>query len=268
MKTTTVLAFCAFVLLAFTWTPDAAARSTYFSGPPDGSTACSTCHGSVTSCAGCHAHGTHPDSGKDSINVSATPDKTVYAPGETVSVSISGGYRAGWVRAKLWDKDCSAEGCLSSGAVAVASNTCASCPVGVGGVDGVTSEFPGPVILTFPAPQTPGTVTWSASWYGNNFDLGRIGGSTTFGPLWLDDPDNNNHGDEIVTFSFEVQGANVAPVAVDDLPGGAPFATTAVNTPVDIDVLLGAARYTTLEPMTAIPSPSTASTTPAAVAVR
>ena len=70
--------------------------------------------------------------------------------------------------------------------------------LGVGGVDGVTSSFPGPVVLTFPAPTTPGGVTWSASWYGNNFDLGRIGGTTVFGPLWLDDPNNANHGDEIV----------------------------------------------------------------------
>ena len=212
--------------LAFAYAPDASAFSGLYSDN------CSACHGSTSTCAGCHSHGTHPNNSKDSMNVSATTDQATYSSGETVTVSVTGGYRPGWVRAKLWDKDCSTEACLSNGAVAVASNTCASCPVGVGGVDGETHVFPGPVVLTFPAPDTPGTYTWSASWYGNQFDLAEVGGTTTFGALWLLDPSNGGHGDEIVTFSFEVVGAtNVPPVANDD------SASTAVNTPVDIDVL-------------------------------
>ena len=238
MKISTFFSLCVVAVLAFTWVPSANARSGFWNSPPDGSTACSACHGTTTSCAGCHAHGTHPDSNKNSINVTATTDKAIYAPGETVTVSITGSYRSGWVRAKLWDQDCSVIGCLSDGAVAVASNTCPSCPVGVGGDDGITSEFPGPVVLTFPAPTNPGTVTWSASWYGNQFDLDQRGGSTTFGPLGLMDPGNANHGDEIVTFSFEVQGGgNIPPVAVDDLPDGVPIASTPINTPVAVDVL-------------------------------
>ena len=233
MKLSTLLALCVAVFLAVAWVPNANARSSFYSSPPDGSTACAACHGATTTCAGCHAHGVHPDSAKNSINVSATTDKASYAPGETVTVSITGGYRGGWVRSKLWDQDCSVTACMSNGAVAVASNTCPSCPVGVGGVDGVTSAFPGPVVLTFPAPTTPGSVTWSASWYGNNFDLGRIGGTTIFGPLWLPDSGNTDHGDEIVTFSFEVAGpGNTPPVANDDVSDPTP-----VNTPVDIDVL-------------------------------
>ena len=212
--------------LAFAYAPDASAFSGLYSDN------CSVCHGATNTCAGCHAHGAHPDNGKDSMNVSATTDQATYSAGETVTVSVTGSYRGGWVRAKLWDKDCSSVACLSNGAVAVASNTCASCPAGVGGVDGETHVFPGPVVLTFAAPDIPGTYTWSASWYGNVFDLDQVGGTTTFGALWLADTGNAEHGDEIVTFSFEVVGAtNVPPVAVDD------SASTAVNTAVDIDVL-------------------------------
>ena len=216
-----------FMALAFAYAPDASASPGFYDEN------CSGCHGATDTCAGCHSHGTHPNNSKNSINVSATTDQATYSSGETVTVSVTGGYRGGWVRAKLWDKDCSTEACLSNGAVAVASNICTSCPVGVGGVDGETHVFPGPVVLTFPAPDTPGTYTWSASWYGNQFDLDQVGGATTFGALWLLDPGNGGHGDEIVTFSFEVVGAtNVPPVANDD------SASTAVNTPVDIDVLL------------------------------
>ena len=221
------------VLLTVNWLPEVAARSSFFSAPPDGSQACSDCHGSNASCAGCHAHGVHPDRDKNSINVTATTDKATYTVGETVIVSITGSYRSGWVRTKLWDKDCSAVGCLTDGAVVINSNDCPSCPVGVGGDDGATNEFPGPVTMSFPAPAMPGIVTWSASWYGNDFDLSQIGGSTTFGPLWLPDPNNDPHGDEIVTFTFEVvAGANNPPVAVDDL------VAAPVNTSINIDVLI------------------------------
>jgi len=227
---------CVTIVLVFASSSNVSARSNFWTGPPDGSTPCVDCHGATTSCAGCHAHGTHPDNSKSTMNVSAVTDKTDYAAGETVTITITGGYRAGYVRAKLWDKDCSAVGCSSNDAVVVASNTCASCPVGVGGDDGVTSEFPGPVVLTFLAPNLSGSVTWSASWYGNNFDLTRIGGSTTFGSLWLPDPNpaqiDSPHGDEIVTFSFNVSGGNRAPNVFDD------SASTLANTPVDIDVLL------------------------------
>ena len=95
--------------------PSANALSNYYTNPPDGSTACSICHGTTVTCAGCHAHGSHPNSSKNTINVTAAPDKSIYAPGEWVTVSINGGYRDGWARAKLWNQDCSTVGCLSSG---------------------------------------------------------------------------------------------------------------------------------------------------------
>ena len=41
-------------------------------------------------CAGCHAHGVHPDSDKDTMNVSATPDSTTYAPGDYNYVQVPG----------------------------------------------------------------------------------------------------------------------------------------------------------------------------------
>jgi len=53
-----------------------------------------------------------------------------------------------------------------------------------------------------------------------------------FGPDGLDnDGDNMHDGDDPDC------AGNQAPMAVDDLPGGAPAASTPVNTPVDIDVL-------------------------------
>ena len=72
---------------------------------------CSACHGTTTTpgatatCNGCHSHGTHPDLSKSSINVSGVTGKTSYAPGETVTVTINGGYRTGWVRTILYDQN-------------------------------------------------------------------------------------------------------------------------------------------------------------------
>ncbi|MGC1951637.1 MAG: hypothetical protein WA970_03450, partial [Gammaproteobacteria bacterium] len=134
MRINIILEFCAAVLLTFIFLPNAYAFPNLFTDN------CQVCHGATATCAGCHAHGTHSSSTKNDINVTATTDKAVYAPGETVTVSITGGYRDGWVRAKLWAQDCSVIACLPETAVAVASNACApaNCPVGVGGVDGIT----------------------------------------------------------------------------------------------------------------------------------
>jgi hypothetical protein len=186
MKKGSILLLCIIALVAFAaWAPNVNAFSNLYDDN------CAGCHGATQTCAGCHAHGVHSNAAKNDINVTVTTDKAEYLPGETVTVSVTGGYRAGWVRAKLFDE--------SDNEVDMASNDCPSCPVGVGGVDGVTAEFPGPIELTAQAPLTTGAFIWSASWYGNEFDSG----SAAFGDF-VEDPNNSGHGDEIITFTFDV----------------------------------------------------------------
>jgi hypothetical protein len=74
------------------------ARLEYWSSTPNVAISCSTCHSSSSAdtCKGCHAHGTHTEAGGSDINITATTDKTTYAPGETVSVTIDGGNTSGW----------------------------------------------------------------------------------------------------------------------------------------------------------------------------
>ena len=218
MKKTSILFVCMIALVAFvTWVPDADSRESYFTSTPGQNLSCADCHVSASvTCAGCHAHGVHSSNAKNDINVIAITDFLTYAPGETVTVSISGGSRDGWVRTILYDET-GAEVNRSTG------------PTG----DGDGPQFFGPIDLTAPAPTAPGTYTWTASWYGNEFDLTEVGGTTIFGPNWRPDTTNPGHGEEIVeTNSFEVVAGNTAPVAVDD-----PVNTTPVNTSIDIDVL-------------------------------
>lgn len=170
---------------------------------------CIACHADdPATCAGCHSHGTHSDSSKSDINVTATTDKTTYSPGETVSVSITGGYRPGWVRAILYDEN--------GVEVARASGPCNNPSLPDHGC-GNGPTFPGPIILNGTAPSTPGTYTFTASWYGNQFDLGQVGGATFFGPGWTPDPNNPNHGEEKVsTNSFTVEAVAGGVVSVTD----------------------------------------------------
>lgn len=190
-----LLLLVVFAGLLFGHVQRASAYSGYYS------TYCTGCHGasSVSTCAGCHSHGTHPDSSKSSLNISATTDKTSYQPGETISVTIKGGYRSGWVRALLYDQNMK-EMARSTGTVIAGATAPSGAP-----------SFP--VTLQAPAPTTPGTYTFNASWYGNKFDLTDAGAGTTFfGPRWTPDPNNPNHGQEIVaTNSFTVVSTTPAP---------------------------------------------------------
>jgi hypothetical protein len=187
MKKTSILFVCMIALVAMvTWAPNVNATNGLYDNN------CAGCHGTTRTCAGCHAHGVHSDNQKDDIKVIAMTDFLTYAPGETVTVSISGGYRPGWVRTILYDEN-GAEVNRSEG------------PTGFGG----GLPFPGPIELTAPAPTTPGTYTWTASWYGNEFDSG----GAAFGDF-VPDPLNSGHGEERVnTNSFEVVAANQPPVA-------------------------------------------------------
>ncbi|GFE58608.1 choice-of-anchor D domain-containing protein [Geobacter sp. AOG1] len=172
------LVFCCILALAawMSWVPNANAFSGFYT------TNCAGCHGATATCNGCHAHGVHTDSTKSDINVAGTTDKQTYAPGETVSVNITGGYRTGWIRAILYDQNM----------VELARSTG---PAGIGGGPGY------PITLTAPAPAAAGTYTWNVAWYGNQFDAS----GAFFGPRWTPDPNNPEHGQEIVsTNSFTV----------------------------------------------------------------
>jgi membrane-bound inhibitor of C-type lysozyme len=150
---------------------------------------CSGCHLTTpTTCNGCHAHGTHPSSAKSSINVAGATNKTSYAPGETVSVTITGGYRTGWFRAVLYNQN----------SVEVARST--------GNDSGIGSSATYPATLSAPAPATAGTYTWKVGWYGNKYDAS----GAAFGAGWTPDATNPNHGYEVVsTNSFTVAAAPI-----------------------------------------------------------
>lgn len=158
------------------WGSVAQAQSSYFT-----SQGCNGCHVApvATTCNGCHGHGTHANSTKNTINVAASTNKSSYAPGETVSVTITGGYRSGWVRAALYDQN----------GVQIAKSS--------GTASGMGSATTLPATLTAPAPSAPGTYTWKAAWYGNVYDSA----SAAFGAGWTPDPTNPNHGEERVNIA-------------------------------------------------------------------
>jgi MYXO-CTERM domain-containing protein len=164
--------------------PGAFASSGYFS-----SQGCSACHTGVSGsnfCGMCHAHGTHSSSSKNDINVKGTPNKSSYAPGETVSVQISGGYRSSQARAILYDQN----------------GTELAVSTGTGGIPVNAPVWP--VTLTAPAPAAPGSYTWKIAWYGNKYDTGSAAFGTG-GSTWTPDPNNANHGWETVPIaSFTV----------------------------------------------------------------
>ncbi len=198
MKKLSILPCLLIVLVALmSWTANAEAYSGYYTSN------CQSCHGTTATCNGCHSHGTHSSSAKNDINVAGATDKTTYAPGETVTVTITGGYRTGWLRAILYDQNMN-ELARSTGTVAAG----AIAPSGAPGY---------PVTLTAPAPASAGKYTWNVAWYGNKFDLTDAGtGVTFFGPRWTPDPNNPNHGREIVSIAaFDV----MAPPPVDPCAG-------------------------------------------------
>lgn len=195
-RTTLYTAFLPAALLAVAalWAAQAAATPSLYTA------SCTACHSpTVNTCNGCHAHGTHSSSAKTNINVSGTLNKTSYAPGETVSVTVTGGYRTGWVRVLLFD---------GAGTELARS----SCPGGLGGC--TTSSFP--QTLTAPAPTTPGTYTWAAAWYGNQFDesgasFGSGNSATIRAGFFTPDSGNPGHGYQTVALPAFTVAAPAAP---------------------------------------------------------
>jgi hypothetical protein len=167
-------AACAVALCAWS---TAAAYSSYYS--PN----CASCHGTTSTCAGCHVHGAKNSS--NALNVTATLPKTTFTPGESFAVTVNGGYRSGWVRISVFDQ----------AGTEIAKARVASLPATV----------------TVTAPATAGTYSWKAAWYGNRFE--RSGG--TFGAQWALDPANANHGWEKVNLpAFTVAAPQQPKVAL------------------------------------------------------
>ena len=154
------------------WGNQAGAFPTYYTNY------CAACHGPTpTTCNGCHSHGTHTDSAHSDINVAGATDQSVYQVGDTVTVTITGGYRIGWIRGLLFDDNFNE-------------------------IARVSSEYP--LTLAVPAPSTPGDYNWSVTWYGN-YQYEAEGASFGLGLsdlLWPDyftpDPGNANHGFQTV----------------------------------------------------------------------
>jgi hypothetical protein len=200
-----ILAKLMFLAAALSWTPQTRAFPGYYSSGAGTTQACTACHSpTVTTCNGCHAHGTHATSSKSSVNLVASTDKATYAPGETVTVTVTGGYQSGWVRVNLYHQN-------------MDQLARSSCPGGLGGC--TTSVLP--VTLTAPAPMNPGTYTWRASWYGNVHEAASgftspACGDTVTPPCFRVDTGNNAagavHGEEIVAVSqFTVAAAPTGP---------------------------------------------------------
>ena len=210
----TVLAW----LAAAMWAPSVSAIPGYYTDECEGCHSATNPAYTTNTCAGCHAHGVHSSSAKSDINVTATPDSATYNPGDPMTVSVSGGYRSGWVRAQMWDLNCSAAGTCNQGNALVSESLYTS---------GTTANFPGPVLLEATAPMTPGTYTWYAGWYGNERDAAN----GAFG-LWIADTTNGGHGNELVAVEFTVAGStNTPPVAVNDQ------ASTDQNVPAELDLV-------------------------------
>ena len=143
------LAILASFLLLFSI---AAGPQTALAHPNFFSSLCSGCHNNDNAtCNGCHHHGT--------VGLSATPNKSSYACGEQVTVTLTGGSQSGWIRALLYDQN-DVEIARRSG------------PTGTGD-DSQPNPVAFPVNLTANAPVGKGVYTWHAAWWGSPYDVGN-----------------------------------------------------------------------------------------------
>ena len=152
------------------WAPNADAQSSYYT-----SRGCSGCHGTTpTTCNGCHEHGVV---GRTGSPQSATVNKTTFAPGENVIVTLRGGRTSsatnsvgGWVRGILYRDN--VEIARSAGTVAPGN-------IGPSGGSGL------PITFTTAAPTTPGTYTYAAAWFGNTANNGSTHGEVRASPITI-----------------------------------------------------------------------------------
>ena len=192
----TILMFGVFGLF-IAWMSDASAIPTHFNNQGcDGA----GCHAAaiIVSCDGCHAHGTHAGNASGAMNVVARTDKTTYALGETIIVTIfGGGGDGGWFRGLLYDSN-GIELDRSSGCATIDQTGATPCNDG--------DEYSTPVTVSVLA-DTLGTGTHNitAAWFGNMYEGGGDFGSNTVSvtvPGWMVETAiggaNSTHGQEIV----------------------------------------------------------------------
>ncbi|MFZ2950106.1 MAG: choice-of-anchor D domain-containing protein [Desulfuromonadaceae bacterium] len=226
MKKINIMVFLTLALVTFiAWAPEASAFQSLFAN-------CVGCHdtqNAANSCSMCHAHGVHSSSAKSDINLvgqtvdAAGVSKTSYAPGETVFVKITGGYRAGSARIILYGQTTATELARSSGADGMNNAPLFNNTTGI--------------TLSSAAPTTPGNYTWNAAWYGNQYDLAEEGGTTFFGPRWTPDPNNPAHGQEIVTTNQFTVTAAAAPI-IGVSPTTLAFGTVTIGVPTTLPVTI------------------------------
>jgi len=210
----TIVAFAIFGLF-IGWISDASAFSSFFNSQGCNAAGChdGTLPIATPTCNGCHAHGTHSDSNKNDLNVTATTDAATYSVGDTIAITVNGGYKTDWVRVNVYDEN--------GTVIAQSKGTCdTTTSSGTACSNGLAT----PIILQVTAGAT-GTQMWTASWYGNENDAsGSAGGvngtqSTNFAEVgWLPDASNTAHGEEIVLIAaFTV---NTAPTSTTSSGGG------------------------------------------------
>src|SRR5256885_11830 len=181
---------------------------------------CASCHSTSsttpTTCNGCHFHGEHSSTAASDINLKGSTNKTSYAPGETVTVTINAGYRNGWVRALLFDQNMNE---VARG----------SCPGGLGGCTTSAS----PVTLAATAPSAAGNYVWAVAWYGNQYDIsgasfGSGNSSTPQAGFFTPDANNSGHGTQTVALpAFTVSAPQVPAIALN--PTSLAFGTVNVG---------------------------------------
>lgn len=102
---------CSFISMGFLLVPGVCnAQASYFTSTESNKNCSNSgCHTASIplTCTGCHGHGTHGTSAKNSMNLVASTDKASYAPGEDISVKLSGSYKptgwiSGWVRVNVY----------------------------------------------------------------------------------------------------------------------------------------------------------------------
>ena len=139
------------------------ASAGYFTSTDTGKNcASSRCHFISTSvavpptCNGCHGHGTHGSSTtKGSMNLAATTNKTSYAPGDDISVTLSGGYRpSSWVRVNVY---------ASNGTLLVSNKT--DCPHNSSSY-AASCDLP----VTLKTRAVSGMTNLYVGWVGNEYD--------------------------------------------------------------------------------------------------